>query len=471
VLNSIGVRTSVVLTVTDQSTNLPLKNVTVSIGDTSQVTDSGGQVNITGLKLGKAEVKVARKAFASTSITSELDFGNNKLPTVSLTPTGKQYKIALTDYISGKPVKGEVAVDQDTARTDDTGLATLTLEPQTKSFRVTVSANGYRIDTININPNETNPTKVSLVPVRKYAFISNKAGTQDLYKADLDGKNEQLVLKGTGRERNDTVLVANPVDDVVALVSVRDNVSTLNVIDLKTDTITPVTKANNLQLIDWNGEYLTYVQIPPDAKSADANRQQLISYSYKTNKTQQLAAANYFNSVLSAAGAIYYAPAGAYQAANNIGFFRVNADNSGKQTLLSQETWNVYRATYNHLNLSVQQDWYDYKLGDPKPVKQSAAPASLENRLYIDSPNGEHSLRVDGNSKLYLYDRSVDKETELITERGLSYPVRWLTNTIFMYRSGQGPQKIDYADSLDGGDPKKVHDVMDIAGITAWQIH
>ena len=123
----------------------------------------------------------------------------------------------------------------------------------------------------------------------------------------------------------------------------------------------------------------------------------------------------------------------------------------------------------------MQQDWYDFKLGDQLASKQSNAPSILDNLLYLESPDGQHGLRVQGTSgqtNLLVYDKNTGKESNLISEAGLSYPLRWLNNTTLVYRINTAQETADYAYSLDGGGtPKKIHDVTDISGLTAWQIH
>lgn len=47
-----------------------------------------------------------------------------------------------------------------------------------------------------------------MAPSRKHVFISKRSGTYDVYKVDVDGKNEEKVLSGTGSERPDAIALS-----------------------------------------------------------------------------------------------------------------------------------------------------------------------------------------------------------------------------------------------------------------------
>src|SRR5690606_12406641 len=107
----------------------PLKNVTVSMAGQSGQTDSEGYVKLSKLKLGKTELKIERRAFATTSKQVTLGWGSNPLGDYVLTPTGLQYSFRVTDFLSNKPIeKAEAVSGYASAFSNENGEILLTLD-------------------------------------------------------------------------------------------------------------------------------------------------------------------------------------------------------------------------------------------------------------------------------------------------------------------------------------------------------
>jgi hypothetical protein len=288
VLNNVGVRSSASVVVIDQSTQQPLKNVDVTVAATTVKTDSSGTAKISHIKLGSTQLTIKRRAFAPISKKIVVGWGSNPYGSFSLNPTGSQYDFVITDFMSGKGVnKAEASANDVDATGDDKGNLVLTVDPNENSpLQVTVKADGYRDEAVSLNLDDKGTHKVSLVPSHKHAFISKRSGKYDLFAIDVDGKNESLLLAGTGTERSDLVLAPYPAADLVALVSSRDNVrnkdgyllNTLNVIDTKTAQKTQVTQSEDIRIIDWIGDQLIFVKTVAGTSASTPNRQRLISY-------------------------------------------------------------------------------------------------------------------------------------------------------------------------------------------------
>jgi hypothetical protein len=275
------------------------------------------------------------------------------------------------------------------------------------------------------------------------------------------------------------VLAPHPTDEIAALVSTRDGkrnadgflLSTLTLIDLSTGDTKAVTQSERIQIIDWLGNRLVYVQITSGASAANPKRHRLMSYDYKSGDTKELAASNYFNDVMAAGGKIFYAPSSAYSGGINSSLFKVDADGSNRQVILDQEVWSLFRPSYDKLVLSLQQQWFEYGLSENKTTKLGGEPANLTSRVYIDSPDHKHSLWVDnrdGKGVLLVYD-TVSKQDKVIqTQSGLKNPVRWLNNSTVVFRISTDQETADYALSLDDGEPVKIRDVTNTDGIDRW---
>lgn len=479
-LNTVGIRGSASLNILDNSTQQPLKNVQVILGGQTAVSDQDGNVTLRHVKLGKTRLEINKRAFAAVARDVVVGWGSNPIGTITLTPVGTQYAFNVSDFLSGKPITGAEASSGDaSARSDDKGKILLTVDKPGERLEVTIKAKGYRDENITIGADDKSDHKIKLVPARREVFVSKRSGKFDVYSIDIDGKNEKLLLAGTGNEKDSIMLSVSPTDDIAALISTRDNVhnadgyllSTLTLIDLTSGETTKVAQSERLQPIDWIGHRLVYVQIAAGASAANPKRERLVSYDTQTKASKELAATNYFNDVLAAAGQIFYAPSAAFQTPGSTGLFRIQPDGTNRSTILGQEVWNIFRTSYEELSLSVQQGWYTYHLGNAAPSKASGAPSSLKSRLYIDNPENKNSLWVDnrdGKGVLVLYDSAAKTEKVLQTQSGLQYPIRWLNGNTVIYRIHTDQETADYALSVDGGRPVKIRDVTNTAGISSW---
>ncbi len=483
ILNAAGVRSSASLTVVDQTTRQPLKNVTVTINDRTVQTNQEGVAQLDQLKLGPTEVKVERRAFTEQRRPITIGWGSNPLGEFNLEPKGSQYTLTIADVISGAPIaNAEATVDDLSTQADDKGVIKLTLDGRdVEKVSVTITAEGYRNAQLDLTLANKQNIDIKLTPSQQVVFISKRSGTYDVYKIDVDGKNESLLLTGTGNERNDIVLTQHPSDNIAMLVSERtgsrsttgDILRELTFINVKDGATKQVAQSSQLRVVDWIGSRLVYVQLNDDAKPDDPQRYKLMSYDYRSGDNRQLAATNYFNDVLSADGKVYYAPSSAYQEGVNIGVFAVFADGSGKEPLLDKEVWNMHRTAHNQITLAVQQEWYSYTLGDKTPKRLDGQPSLNASRAYSDSPDGKYSIWVDdrdGKGTLVLYDIAARSEKVIHAQNGVRLPIRWVHNNIIVFRVVTDQETADYAVSIQGGPPVKISNVTNSLGVDRWTL-
>jgi hypothetical protein len=481
ILNNTGVRASASIVVLDDSTQQPLKNVDVTLGEQKVTTDKEGRAAFYNLRLGPARLVVQRRAFAAKEQTVTIGWGSNPLKSLSLSPVGTQYQFAITDYLSGQPIaKAEASVGESTAVSDEQGAVKLTLEniADEQTATVQISAAGYRTEKVTLDLNTDDTSKLQLVPAKSHVFISKRSGRYDVYKVDIDGKNEEKILSGSGIEKDDLVLVQHPTKDYAVLVSTRENVrdkdgyllSTLTLIDTKNKTPTKIAQSQRIQIVDWIGDRLVFVKMAPDAAADDPARHRLMSYDVQTGATKEIASANYFNDVLVANGSIFFAPSAAYST-SAVAFYKVNADGTNKQTALDQEVWNVFRSDYDKLVLAVGQDWYEYQISTNKSTHLGGEPSNLTSRVYIDNQNHTKSLWVDqrdGKGVLLVYDVASKTDKVLYAQGGQTYPVQWLNDSAVFFRINTSSETADYALSLNGSEPKKIQDVTNTTGVDRW---
>ncbi len=481
VLNSVGVRGTASITVIDESTGQPLKNVNVKIVSASAKTDSSGVAEVKEVKLGKQTLTIEKRAFAPQQESITVKLGKNTLPQVRLKPTGVQYAFVVNDYLSGKPVdKAEASSGEATALSDGDGKIKLTIDASDddKPFDVTMKKEGYRDEKVAMTSDIKTEQIINIVPSRKHAFVSKRSGKYDVFSIDVDGKNEKLLLAGTGSEKDDIALAIQPNNDVIALVSTRDNktnkdgflLSTLTIIQPESGEASSVTTSERVQVVDWIGDNLIYVQATEGASATNPKRHRLMSYNYKTKQNNELASSNYFNDVVVAGDKIYYAPSSAYQK-NGAELYRVNSDGGNKTTILNQEVWNIFRIDYDNLALSVGKSWYNVRIGEDKATVLPSQPSNLVSRIYVDANDKKNSLWVDnrdGKGVLLNYKIDTKDEQTLRSQSGLKNPIRWLNNKDVIYRVSNDQETADYVLSLDGGEPKKIIDVTNTNSIDKW---
>jgi len=475
-LNAVGVRSSVSLTVVDVSTQLPLKNVNVSVDGSQAKTDSKGYVRLSNVHLGTQTMTIHRVAFAPVTKEVIIGWGSNPLGNVLLTATGARYTIAVKDFISGKPVvDAEADSGIAAAVTDKNGVITLTLDANADTsgtVGIVISSRDYRTETVSLNLATTESTAVTLVPSGKEVFVTKQGGKYDLVAMDIDGRNRAILLGGSGNENNNISLAVDSAGKQAALVSTRDNVrdtdgylmSTLRIVDTGNGASIILDHAEQIQLIDWVGTRIIYEQARAGASASDPQRYKIMSYDYSTNAKVQLATANQFNAAISAGGMIYFATSHT-DPATEPALYRVRPDGTGRQTILDQETWSVFRSDFKTLKLQTPKGWFGFDLIDG--LQQSSPATNFQSRLY--STNGQHNVWVDnrdGQGVLLDYNSAANKDTVLHMQGGLSYPVRWLNSKTIIYRSVTAQEVADYAIEARGGQVKKLTDVTSTYGFS-----
>lgn len=459
ILNTAGVRVSASVLVQDDTTGQPLKNVTVMLGTLQTQTDAEGRATLSQLKLGPQTFTLERVAFEKQTRQVTLGLGSNPLGTFRLRATGAQYTFVVTDYLSGKPIAtAEATSDTAAASSDEEGKVVLTIgDANADEATVTIAAPGYRSEPVVISLESTEPANVILVPSTKAVFVSRESGRYDVYTMDIDGKNKQVLLAGTGRENGNITLVPSPDSAQVALISTRDDVraadgmllSTLTLINIADGSTITTDRGEQMQIIDWIGTKVVYhMTVAGQAASSDS-RQRIISFDYKTNSRAQLASANQIRSAAVANGQLYFT--------DGVAYYRIGADGNNRQTVLDKPVWSSYRTAYDALTLQTQDGWYRVSLANGAAA-EIAEPDTYPNRVYAVNASGAESAWVE-NSNLHIFKPSGSQDAVLHTQSGLNYPLRWLNNTDVVFRVVSGQEVADYVISTQGGQARRLTSV------------
>lgn len=480
ILNTAGVRSSASIKVTDQSTGLPLKNVSVKLGTLTTKTNGDGVAAFRQIKLGSQTLGIERVAFAPINKKVTIGWGSNPLPDVSLKAVGAQYIFQLKDYLSGKPIDAaEVTSEDASAFADKNGKVVLTLDnPESDTIEATVKAQDYRIEKLSFSANTKTAFDMQLVPAQPIVYVSKQSGKYDVYKVDVDGKNKQMLLAGTGSERRDGIsLAVSPDGSKAALVSSRGTkrdanrylLDTLTLIDTNSGQSKEIDDAARIQLVDWVGDQLTYTATYAAPSAAYAQRQRLVAYDTDKSAQNLLATSNYFNGIASIGGSVYYVVAPG-DPKTQPGFYKVRIEGGNKQAqiiLANKQIGTLVRTAENEFALEGPDGWYQYTVGDTTAKKGNPPNDPYANHQYVMAPGGSKSAWVDsrdGKGVLLLHSQKSEDKT-VVSASGLTIPIRWISKNTLAYRVNNASETADYVKNIDGGEPKKISDVTTTAGL------
>lgn len=485
ILNTAQVRASLEVTVIDNTTLQPLKNVTVRAAGAEAQTNSDGFAKLEKIKLGRTELSIEKRAFSPITRTLTIGWGSNKQGEQRVIAVGTQYTLYVRDFMSGKAIeRAEAASGDGNASSDNEGKIILTLDTADQEdysqLNIKISADGFRTETVNITVNNREAQSVDLVPARKHVFVTKRSGKYEVYSINVDGKNEERVVSGMGNERDDLALVPHPTKNLFAYVATRENtrnssgylLSTVYVVDMDNgNDIVKIDQSEQVQVLGWSeDDRLIYAKIAAGASGTDPKRHRIVSFnSNDYSDTKEIASANSFNEVLMAGNRVYFAPSNIFNEAESA-VYMTKSDGSDKQKILDKEAFALVRVGHDRLAINADNTWYDYNLGSPQ-AGSGQAPSSRNGWLFTDSPNKQFSLWVDsrdGKGVLLNRNLSTGDDSLLVERGGLRLPVYWLRDNYIIYRVADGRETADYVLNLDGGEPRKITDVTDSAGLSRW---
>jgi hypothetical protein len=468
VMNVLGFRASVSVYAVDATTLQPLKGASLSAGSSSVKTGEDGKAKLSGVKLGRQTVTVHKAGFADVKEQITFGFRAVDLGEIDMKATGLQLGFVLTDYLSGKPIT-DVTLEsgESSTKSDKTGKAVITLDPDNTADAISIHKNGYRTEQTATDGEQGSVKQIKLVLAAKEVYVAKESGVYNLKKVDIDGKNDAVLLAGTGKETSALGVSVDPLSQYAAFVSTRDGtkdkdgylLSGLTLVNIATGDSETIEHAEKLTLIGWSGTTLVYEQVVAGTSAANANREKLMAYNYATDKRYQIAGANHFLGAELHSSTLYYTVSSTDPGAKS-GLMSAALDGSNKKVLQEADAWAVYRTDYKTLRLQASDTWYNYIFGGT--ASQTSATASV-SRTYLDSGDAKLSAWADvsmTNGALSVYDIATGKDHEVTKVKGQYKPLRWLNNRVLVYREATKMGGADYVLNLDGGDTVKVADTF-----------
>lgn len=255
------------VSVTDSITHKPVSSVTIQLAGATASTNSSGSATVK-VKVGKSSLTAQKKYYNNFSSSVTVPVSKSKTPyQISMTATGRQVPVTVTNKITGKGLGGATIKTSDTeAQTDKDGNTTMVLPADKDKVSVTITAQGYNqtTATVTVTDQKIAANSFSITPTGKVYFLSKASGKIDVVKTNLDGSDRQTVLAGTGKEEDTgTVLLASRDWKYLALLARRDSdKAKLYLIDTASDKLTTMDEGDaTFELIGWqdnNFAYLVY---------------------------------------------------------------------------------------------------------------------------------------------------------------------------------------------------------------------
>jgi hypothetical protein len=473
ILNLAGVRVESSLTVVDSNTGLPLKNIPVTLQDKLLRSDDEGKVVFSGLKLGRSKLVIDKIGYAKYEKNLTLGWGSNPYGPQPLIATGTQFSFVLSDWLSEKVIiEAKAASGEDFAQADDEGKIILTVGELEDNTKVVLSADGYRDEEINLSDVKTENYQVKMVPAKKHVFVSNRNGQYDLYKIFVDGSGEEILLSASGKEREVPYVVPHQTLNKVAYLSSREGeinkdgyiLDGLFIVDVESGELKKIARSEQLQIIGWSSDKLIYVAVVEGVSAGNSQRSRVFSYDVNDGEKIELAASNYFNDVKLMNNDVVYYAVSSYAVPQSVAkLYTVKPDGSERVKLIDTQVWSIIRSDYETVYFNaIDLQWFEQKIGQGAS-KLDQPPVNYQSRYYELSPNKEQAVWVDvrdGKGVLLKYDIPTKKDEIIYSKAGLSVPVYWLTDNYVVFRVTTSEETSDYVLNLEGGDPRKISDVL-----------
>jgi hypothetical protein len=278
----LAIKKSVTVTVLDSSTATPVSNADVDLGGTTVKTDANGKAKVRA-GVGKHTLSITKKYYQDLKTPYFVGFKASS-KAVKLIATGRLVPVTVTNKVTGQPVAGaQIKVSGTTAKTDAKGQATIALPTKNSTEKASLSLKGYNDSdiVITVTDKKDKANSFELTPAGQVYFLSNRSGSLDVVKTNLDGTGRKTVFEGTGREDpRTTSLLASRDWRYLVLKSRRDGtLSSLYLIDTATDKVTQFDNNDaDFTLIGWYDHNFVYSLTRNSLNYWQAGRQAIKSY-------------------------------------------------------------------------------------------------------------------------------------------------------------------------------------------------
>lgn len=279
------IKKDVRVSVIDASTDKPVSDALVKIGDQSAMTSATGEATLRAVPAGEYSVSITKKYYKDASASYVVPILNNtaELKT-DLQATGRQVEVRVSNLITKAVLaKASIVVEGTSAITDDKGMAVVVVPADKKTLPATVSLVGYNDKKVTITVAEqAGKNNIVLTPEGKLFYLSNQTGTINVMKSNLDGTSATVVVKGTGNEEKlSTSLLAARDWRYLALEARRDTdkKAQLYLVDTKTGALKIIDQGDaNFELVGWSDHRFIYKVVRNNKKLWESGQTALKAY-------------------------------------------------------------------------------------------------------------------------------------------------------------------------------------------------
>lgn len=286
------IKKSVTITVVDSKTSSPVSNANVDLAGQSTRTDANGKATISA-GLGKRDLTVTKKYYQTLDSAYFVGIKTTSSQ-VKLVATGRLVPVTVVNKITGKPISGaQIQSEGTNAKTNAKGIAEIALPTKAATYAGKIAIKGYNPTdvTIVVTDKIVKANSFEITPSGQVYFLSNRNGSLDVVKSNLDGTNRKIVLAGTGKEDSKTTsLLASRDWKYLALKSHREGAqASLYLIDTSTDKVTQFDNGDaDFTLVGWHDHNFVYALSRNNLNYSQTGKQALKSYNADNLQLNQL---------------------------------------------------------------------------------------------------------------------------------------------------------------------------------------
>ncbi len=491
-------RESVTVMAKDAVNGKPVSEATVTIAGQTAKTNAKGIAKLASVPVGSQQLKIEKKYYSTQTSTITVPwFAGGKEFDTSVTATGRSVPVAITDRITGKAVEGvliSVKGDNNQARTDADGKATIILPADKSDMPATITADHYL--SLDAKLVQSGPNQLQLVPSGKMYFLSKLSGKIDVVRTNFDGSDRRVVLAGTGTENdNTTSLLASTDWKFLALKSKRDasKPDVLTLITTSDDSHGTFDEGNaDFTLVGWSGHQFIYSVIRNDAaywqpkrvalKTLDADSQKVAII--EENASVGLSAADSFyesidNPYIVGDQLTYtkrwwpanYYGSGSLPTDKQASINTVRPDGINKKVIKSfaQADTSIQASLYRPLETyytvtppgGAPTQYFELDQGQLKTVAKTDVETGAAYPTYLISPSATKTFWSeprDGKNALLVGDKNGENGQQLATQSDFK-AFGWLTDNYLLIQKGDSELYITTADQIKAGvAPLKISD-------------
>jgi hypothetical protein len=277
------IKKTVTISVVDSKTSNPVSNADVELGGNTAKTDANGKAKLSA-GLGKRDLLVSKRYYKNLESSYFVGFKASKAAPIKIVATGRLVPVTVVNKITGKPIAGvQVQSEQTTAKTNSKGQADIALPTKAPTYTGKLVLKGYNPTdvTIQVTDKAVKANIFEITPAGLVYFLSNRSGTLDVVKSNLDGTDRKTILAGTGKEdQKATSLLASRDWRFLALKSHREgDKAALYLIDTNTDKVTQFDNGDaEFNLVGWYDHSFIYSLSRNNLSIWQAGQQALKSY-------------------------------------------------------------------------------------------------------------------------------------------------------------------------------------------------